>query len=321
MKRILVTGSGGFVGRVFVARAVDLGYEVWGADRAPSERFRGDRQLSVDLCDEAAVSGLLEQARPDAIVHLAAQSSVRRSFDEPVETIANNTMPALYLLDSLRESERACRLLVIGSADEYGPVVSAEMLPLREDGPLRPNNPYALAKSIQNQYSRAYATLYGVDVVMTRSFNHTGPGQSDTFVLPAFARQIVQIKLGRSEPVIRVGNLDIRRDFLDVRDVCDAYVALLERGKTGETYNVCSGESFELRDLLGRMCGLAGVDVTIEVDPQRLRPADTPELRGDPSRIEADTGWKARTPIDETLLSLLEWWEQSLVGEGAAGGS
>lgn len=292
-----------------------LGFEVWGADRAPSEKYAGERQLSVDLTNEAAVRKLLDQAEPEGIVHLAAQASVARSFEAPIETILTNTLPILHILDRLRSRPESCRLVVVGSADEYGPVASADELPLRENGPVRPNNPYALAKSIQNQYCGGFASLYGLDVVMTRSFNHTGAGQRDTFVLPSFARQIAEIKLGRRDPVIHVGNLDVKRDFLDVRDVCDAYLALLENGARGETYNVCSGNSYRLRDLLDRLRDLAGVEVRIEVDPDRLRPADTPELRGDPAKIAAHTGWKPRIAIDDTLRSLLEYWERVLQSE------
>jgi GDP-4-dehydro-6-deoxy-D-mannose reductase len=315
VKRVLITGSGGFVGRILADKMTALGFEVWGADRAPSERFNGERQLSVDLTNEGAVCKLLDQVQPEGIVHLAAQASVSRSFDKPIETILTNTLPILYILDCLKQKPAACRLLAIGSADEYGPVTSADQLPLREDSPVAPNNPYALAKSIQNQYCSGYATLYGQDVVITRSFNHTGAGQRDTFVLSSFARQIAEIKVGRREPVIRVGNLEAKRDFLDVRDVCEAYLTLLEKGAKGETYNVCSGNSYRIQDLLDKLCELSGVDVRIEVDPDRLRPSDTPELRGDPSKIREDTGWSPQTPIDDTLSSLLEYWEGVLTSE------
>jgi GDP-4-dehydro-6-deoxy-D-mannose reductase len=315
VKRVLITGSGGFVGKVLVEKMAALGFEVWGADRAPSERFAGKHQLSVDLTNEGAVCKLMDQAQPEWIVHLAAQASVRRSFDEPIETILTNTLPILYILDCLKARPGACRLLAIGSADEYGPVASPDQLPLTEDSPVAPNNPYALAKSIQNQYCRGYATLYGLDVLMTRSFNHTGAGQRDTFVLPSFARQLAQIKLDRRDPVLRVGNLDAKRDFLDVGDVCEAYTALLDKGSKGETYNVCSGNSYRIRDLLDKLCELSGTDVEIEVDPDRLRPSDTPELRGDPSKIGADTGWSPSTPIDDTLRSLLAYWEGVLSSE------
>lgn len=313
MTRVLITGSGGFVGRVLVTKMAAYGYEVWGADRVAIEgEFEGKRQLAVELTDETAVETMLDDVAPEAIVHLAAQASVQRSFDAPIETILNNTLPILYILDRLKQKPGGCRLLAIGSADEYGSVSSAERLPLREDSAVNPTNPYALAKSIQNQYCRGYATLYGMDLVVTRSFNHTGAGQSDTFVLPSFAKQITQIKLGQRDPVIHVGNLEVKRDFLNVHDVCDAYIALLQKGQKGETYNVCSGNSYRVRDLLDQLCQLAGVDVEIKIDPDRVRPVDTPELRGDNGKIHADTGWTPVTPIEETLQSLLDYWEQEL---------
>jgi GDP-4-dehydro-6-deoxy-D-mannose reductase len=178
-----------------------------------------------------------------------------------------------------------------------------------------PESPYALAKSIQNQFCRTFASLYHVDAVITRSFNHTGAGQSDVFVLPSFARQIAEIKAGRRERVMRVGNLDVKRDFLDVRDVCGAYMLLLDKGAPGETYNVCSGRSYHLRDLLDRMCELAGVDVDIVVDPERLRPVDMPELRGDAAKLSAATGWAPEVSIDDTLRSLLSHWDGRVAGE------
>jgi GDP-4-dehydro-6-deoxy-D-mannose reductase len=306
----LVTGCDGFVGRVLVGRLVDAGEEVWGVDRAPegAVEFAGDRRVTVDLTDFDALARLLDESMPDRIVHLAAQSSVRTSFDEPIPTILNNTVPVFHLLNWLRAARKPARLLAIGSAEEYG-VVPAERLPLAEDSAVNPSSPYALAKSIQNQACRTFATLYHTDVVVTRSFNHTGAGQTDTFVLPSFARQLAEIRAGRREPVLRVGNLDVKRDFLDVRDVCAAYEALLERGESGETYNVCSGRSHGLRGLLEKLCEIAGVEVRIEVDPNRLRPVEMRELRGDPSRIEAATGWKASIPIEETLASLIDYWD------------
>lgn len=301
------------MGRVLTEKARADGYGVWGTDLlSEPEGFSGVRYVAADLVDPAAVGSMLDEVNPDFVVHLAAQSSVKRSFDEPAETLSNNTLPVLYLLDYLRERAGSCRLLAVGSADEYGPVESPENLPLREDSPLNPVNPYALAKSIQNQYCRAYASLYGVDAVMTRSFNHTGAGQTDVFVLPNFARQIVEIRQNRRAPVIEVGDLDVKRDFLDVRDVCAAYIGLLRKGKSGETYNVCSGVSFRIRDLLDKMVALAGVDVEIKVDPSRLRKADTPELRGDATRLRDQTGWSPAIPIEETLRSLLDFWEAEL---------
>jgi GDP-4-dehydro-6-deoxy-D-mannose reductase len=286
------------------------GEVVWGIDRAePHDDFAGERRVVADLNDYGALSRVLDEARPDRVVHLAAQASVGVSFEEPIPTILNNTVPVFHLLNWMRSAGATVRLLAIGSAEEYG-VVPPERLPLKEDAPANPGSPYALAKSIQNQCCRAFASLYNTDVVITRSFNHTGAGQRDVFVLSSFARQIAGIKALRREAVLHVGNLEVRRDFLDVRDVCAAYVALLDKGVAGETYNVCSGRSHRIRDLLERMCELAGVEVEIRVDPERLRPVDMPELRGDGSKLGAATGWKPTISIDDTLGALLDYWER-----------
>ena len=239
-----------------------------------------------------------------------------KSFDEPTTTLQDGTAPALHILEHVRQGKRSPRVLLIGSADEYGSVSPAQ-IPVREDIPVNPESPYALAKAIQNHYGRMYAKLYRVDAVMTRSFNHTGPGQRDVFVLSSFAKQVAEIRRGQREAEIEVGNLDVRRDFLDVRDVCDAYVVLLKKGRMGETYNVCSGQSYRVGDLLRELCALAGVHVAIRVDVARLRPVDTPELRGDPSKMTQHTGWTVKVPIQETLQSLLDYWDGVL--EGAHG--
>ncbi|HET6348757.1 MAG TPA: GDP-mannose 4,6-dehydratase [Candidatus Krumholzibacteria bacterium] len=312
MQKALVTGCNGFVGRALVARLVADGFEVWGIDRTTAyEGLPANYYFAGDLRDAAFVARAIDAAPVDCIVHLAAQSSVRRSFDEPATTLTDGMLPALHILEHLRARESKARVLLVGSADEYG-VVAADNIPIAETQPARPASPYALAKSIQNQAGVMYSSLYGADTVMTRSFNHTGPGQRDDFVLANFARQVAGIKHGRHEPVIEVGDLEVRRDFLDVRDVCDAYLLLLQKGRSGETYNVCSGKSYRIRDLLDRLCELAGVEVKLHVDTGRLRPVDMPELRGDPSKIREHTGWRANIDIEETLSAMLEDWEQKL---------
>jgi GDP-4-dehydro-6-deoxy-D-mannose reductase len=312
MERALVTGCNGFVGRALVGRLVAAGYEVWGVDRTDVDAdFRGKRHLRGDLTDAEFVTSAIDEASPACIVHLAAQSSVAKSFDDPTSTVRDGTTPALHVLETVRLGATNARVLLVGSADEYGSVNPAQ-IPVREDVPANPESPYALAKVIQNQYGRMYAKLYGVDAVMTRSFNHTGPGQRDIFALPSFAKQVAEIRRGKRAAELEVGNLDVRRDFLDVRDVCDAYVVLLKKGRMGETYNVCSGDSYRVGDLLNQLCTLAGVHVSIRVDVSRLRPVDTPVLRGDPSKMRDHTGWTAKLPIQETLKSLLDYWDGTL---------
>jgi GDP-4-dehydro-6-deoxy-D-mannose reductase len=310
MDKALVTGCNGFVGRALVARLATAGYEVWGADRVETDgAFAGKECLIGDLCDDAFVEDVVGRAKPACIVHLAGQASVRQSFDDPVQTLSDNTRPSLNILNVLRRRGSRARALLVGSADEYGSVEPAQ-LPLTEATPANPESPYALAKAIQNQYGRMFAKLYDIDAVMTRSFNHTGPGQRDAFVLSDFARQVAAIRRGTRGETIEVGNIDVKRDFLDVRDVCDAYVVLLKKGRAGETYNVCSGQSYRIGDMLRQMCDIASVQVSIRIDSTRLRPVDMTELRGDPGKMHAHTGWSAKRPIEETLRSLLDYWDK-----------
>lgn len=310
MDKALVTGCNGFVGRALVARLATAGYEVWGADRAAADgAFAGKECVIGDLCEDAFVEEVVGRAEPACIVHLAGQASVRQSFDDPVQTLSDNTRPALNILNLLRRRGLHARVLLVGSADEYG-TVDPSRLPLVESTPANPESPYALAKAIQNQYGRMFAKLYEVDAVMTRSFNHTGPGQRDAFVLSNFARQVAGIRRGTRSATIAVGNLDVKRDFLDVRDVCDAYVVLLKKGRSGETYNVCTGQSYRIGDMLRQMCDIANVQVSFRIDSARLRPVDMPDLRGDPGKMQAHTGWSAQRPIAETLASLLEYWDK-----------
>ncbi|MFH1756089.1 MAG: GDP-mannose 4,6-dehydratase [Candidatus Latescibacterota bacterium] len=308
MKRVLVTGCWGFVGRVAVEMLHAKGYQVWGTDIMDGGAvFPGDAYLPCDLQDEQAVNVLLDEVHPDCIIHLAAQSSARVSFDEPLPTIRNNVLPVLYILDCLRSRSLKTRLLAVGSADEYGPVPEKAM-PLIETRAANPVNPYALSKVMQSDSCRSYASLYGVDVVITRSFNHTGPRQTDTFVLPSFARQVAEIEAGMRPPVLEVGNLEVRRDFLDVTDVVAAYIALLEKGQKGEIYNVCSGVAHSLQDLLDQLILIAGVHVEVRISDQRLRPVDTPELRGDHGKLTRDTAWQPRISMHDMLSSLLAYW-------------
>jgi GDP-4-dehydro-6-deoxy-D-mannose reductase len=312
VKRVLVTGSGGFVGQNLSEMLHADGFEVLGVDRRETPAARFARTFAADLCDQQAVEALLVDTRPDRIVHLAAQSSAGRSFAEPHGTIRTNVLPVLHTLEYLRTNPGLrTRLLAVGSAEVYGRVDGRE-LPLVESRLPNPLSPYALSKLLQEQCCSQYASLYDVDVVMTRSFNHTGAGQTDTYVLSSFAKQVAEIKAGRRDAKVRVGNVDVRRDFTDVHDVCRAYTLLLDRGRRGSIYNVCSGVSHSLRELLEKLAALAGVDIEIEVDENRIRKVDIAELYGDNSRIAADTGWRPQIPVEDTLAGLLHHWAENL---------
>jgi GDP-4-dehydro-6-deoxy-D-mannose reductase len=296
--RVLVTGAAGFVGQHLVARLARAGCEVAATDR------------ELDVADGAAVAAALARLRPDAVVHLAAQSSVALSRRDPALTYRVNYRGTLALLEAAREHAPDARLLVVGSADVYGPG-SPGAAPFREDSPLRPTSPYACSKAAADLLAAGFARR-GLDVVRARTVSHAGPGQREDFALASFARQLVEMELGRREPVLRVGNLDSVRDVLDVRDVVEAYWRLLDRRVPAGAYNVASGRGAPLRVHLEGLLGLARVRPRIQVDPERLRPLDVSVA--DPSRLRGATGWAPRVDLRETLASLLAFWRAELSG-------
>jgi GDP-4-dehydro-6-deoxy-D-mannose reductase len=301
--RALVTGAAGFVGSYLVGRLLKDGYTVFGgtpAEHPPRDPRSDACWLALDVTREESVEETLRVSAPDVVFHLAAQASVGESFRDAVGTWEVNATGTLRLLHAVGKS---ARVVVVSSAEVYGSVPEDEQ-PLGEDRPLRPVNPYAASKAAAEMVA-VQASLAGeADAVVARSFNHTGRGQDARFALPSFARQLGKIASGAEEPCLRVGNLSARRDFLDVRDVVDAYVALAERGQAGGVYNVCSGEARSIRSLVDEMVELSGTGARIEVDQARVRPVDVPLLRGDPSRIRA-LGWAARIPLRRTLADLL----------------
>ncbi|HVR72365.1 MAG TPA: GDP-mannose 4,6-dehydratase [Vicinamibacteria bacterium] len=311
--RVLITGVAGFVGGhvVDLVRSEHAAAEVVGLDSRPGNRARalGIEVVPADLQDPASVRRALERVRPDRIVHLAAQSSPQRSWEDPAGTLTTNVLGLLHLLEGARSLSLAPRMVVVGSAEEYG-LVRPEDNPLGEDHPLRPTSPYAVSKVAQGYLAFQYATSLHLPIVRTRTFHHTGPRRGEGFAESSFARQLAEIEAGRRPPRIEVGNLDTVRDFTDVRDVVRAYWALLERGTPGEVYNVCSGRGVRLADLLEELVSLSGLKVEIRVDPARLRPLDVPVLVGDPARLRAATGWEARTPLRKTLRDLLDHWRE-----------
>jgi GDP-4-dehydro-6-deoxy-D-mannose reductase len=324
--RILVTGAHGFVGGhlLELLRAEHPDVEAFALVRprggAPGPRPGGATVLEADIDDAAAVASAVAIARPDRIVHLAGQSSVHHSWIDPGATLRTNVMGVVHLMEAVRAASLRPRVLVVGSADEYGIVEGTG--PVAEDTPLRPVSPYAVSKVAQGQLAMEYAVPGGAEVLRTRTFPHTGPGRGEGFAESSFARQLVEVAAGRRAPVLSVGNLDVVRDFSDVRDVVRAYWLLLERGacapRPATVYNVCSGRGVRLGDLLRRLIALAGVEVEVRQDPGRIRPADIPVLVGDNARLRAATGWEPRIALDQTLRDLLEDWRART---GAAAGS
>jgi GDP-4-dehydro-6-deoxy-D-mannose reductase len=320
---VLVTGIAGFVGGHLVEhlRAEHPQVRIVGLDSHPGPRVRALQveTIAADVEDAPAVAEALGRLRPDGIVHLAAQSSPQRSWDEPAATLRTNVFGLLNLLEGARAHSLRPRVLAVGSAEEYGQVDPRD-LPLREEAPLRPLTPYAVSKVAQGYLGLQYALSAGIPVVRTRTFHHTGPRRGESFAESSFARQLAEIEAGQRPPVIEVGNLEAVRDFTDVRDVVRAYWSLLREGRPGEVYNVCSGKGVRLRDLLQALIGVSGLRVEVRVDESRLRPADVPELVGDPARIQRDVGWSPRLPLERSLADLLDYWRQRVAQSAAAPG-
>ena len=309
MKRLLVTGRHGFVGRT-VAQLV-------ASERSLSQWHLAPVSEEFDLRKPDAVRALVAEASPDAVVHLAAQSSVADSLRDPAGTIEVNVLGTLHLLQALKDARFDGPVLFVSSGDVYGKVPDAS-LPISEQQLPAPRNPYAASKLGAEALCHQWTITTGMHVVVARPFNHIGPGQGDQFAIPAFARQIAEIRSGLREPVVAVGDIDVTRDFTDVRDIVFAYFALLERGRSGECYNVCSGRERTVRSLLERLIGLAGVDVRIVPDEKRMRPSEHRRAVGDATKIREATGWQARMPLDESLSALLTSFQRQ--GEGIHAG-
>ena len=262
----------------------------------------------MDVADPSAVEARLEEVRPEAIVHLAAQSSVAISWQKPELTYRVNYVGTRVVLEAARRVAPEARVILVSSADVYGSSPPGAG-PFTEESPLRPRSPYARSKAAADLLGGVFAAR-GLDVVRVRPFNHTGRGQTDVFVLASFARQVATIEAGRSEPVLRVGNLDSVRDFLDIEDVVDAYALLLGRDVRPDAYNVASGVGVRIGDALESLCELAGIEPRVEVNPDYIRPTDI--AVGDARHLRSETGWEPRVPFRQTLAALLAGWRERI---------
>jgi GDP-4-dehydro-6-deoxy-D-mannose reductase len=310
--RVLVTGASGFVGRHLAARLAGRGDHVTGIGTETAGPAGIAAWCRADLRAPDALIGAVADARPDAVVHLAAQSSSAESFQDPGGTFEVNTLGTWHLLEAVARAAPRARVLMAGTSEAYGPQPVGSRVP--EETPFRPVSPYALSKAAADYACELAHQRHGLDVIRTRSFGHSGPGQSPRFFLPSCARQVAEIEKRGSDPVLRVGDLSIVRDLCDVRDVVEAYLALLERGRAGASYNVCRGVGVRLSDLVEGLKTRARIPIQIEVDPARLRPIDVPYLVGDPSRIERETGWQARVPLEQMLDDVLAEWRGRVSG-------
>jgi len=332
MERALVTGANGFVGCWLVEDLLRDGCEVLGVGRVPdpaapparlgvfalsgtdadgAAAYAGEagawRFRDLDLAARGAAEDLLASFRPDAVYHLAAQSSAARSFEDPRLTFDVNLGGTLGLLEAQRALPAADRplLLAVGSSEEYGPAAAGT--PLDESTPLNPLSPYGVSKAAQTMLCRQYARAFDLPVVAARPFPHTGPGQSTVFAYPSFARQIVAIERGEQPPVLRVGDLSPLRDYLHVRDVVRAYRLLREKGEPGAVYNIASGTGLTMQKGLDILCAASESEIRVEPDPARFRPSDVPYMVGDCDKLKRATGWRPSGAFDDTLRELLQW--------------
>jgi GDP-4-dehydro-6-deoxy-D-mannose reductase len=297
--RVLVTGANGFVGRHLTRALRAAGHDVVAAG-GPHET---DPFVPLDLLRAGDVARVVAQAAPQAVVHLAGQAFVPVSLREPLATLELNALGTARLLEAVRDQQPAgaapVRTLVVSSSEVYG-VQRPDRMPLDESAQLLPANPYAASKVAAEACALAWHRAYGADVVVARPFNHIGPGQDERFAVSTFARQLAEIAAG-GPPLMYVGNLTAERDFLDVRDVVAAYVALLENGRPGEVYNICSGKAVRLQEVLRQLITIARVPVEVREDPERMRPSDLPILVGDAAKLRAATGWTPQVALAATL--------------------
>ena len=295
--QVYVTGGSGFVGSWLRAHLEAEGDEV----HAPF----------VEITDFAAVRSSIAQVAPSVIYHLAGQAHVGRSWTDPAETFRTNALGTLHVLEAARDLQVAPRVVVISSAEVYGRVTS-EDLPLAETRPARPVSPYGASKVAAEVLARQTFDGTGLEVMCTRAFNHIGPGQSDSFVVSAVARQVALAERPGADPVVQVGNLAVRRDMCDVRDVVRAYRLVAQRGRAGEIYNVCAGLDFGIDEIVAMLVGSARRALSVEVDPARVRTVDIPVLRGDAAKLLADTGWEPRIPLARSVADVLEAWREDV---------
>lgn len=314
--KALILGAAGFVGAYAIRQfAEGCGWETHAA-KMPHETLSPEicglcTVHDFDLLDAAGMCALLQEIRPDYILHLAAQSSVALSWKQPQLTADVNIKGTVNLLEAARTLPETPRILLIGSGEEYG-ALKPEQIPVSEDTPLHPANVYAVTKAAAEQFAALYQKAYGLPVICVRAFNHIGPGQSTVFVTADFCCQAAEIEAGLHEPVIRTGNRSAKRDFTDVRDIVRAYALLLEKGRAGEVYNVGSGNAVSIEDILTQIQTLCTVPFRVETDPAKLRPVDVPVIEADTAKIFADTGWRPQIPLADTLRDILDAQRQHL---------
>ncbi|MFK7694090.1 GDP-mannose 4,6-dehydratase [Paenibacillus sp. HJGM_3] len=312
MTKALVTGISGFVGSHMAEFLLERDIEVVGTIRMRSrmdhiKNLKDVQLVECELRDPFSVEKLIQEAKPDLIFHLAAQSFVPTSWNSPMDTIYNNIAGQVNIMEAVRHINLDCKIQVACSSEQYGHVEPDEV-PIKETNPLRPLSPYAVSKVAQDYLGYQYYKSYGLHIIPTRTFNHTGPRRGENFVTSNFAKQIAEIEKGKKPPILYVGNLQAKRDFTDVRDVVRAYHLALEKGEPGTTYNIASGTCYTIQEMLNLLLSFSSIQIEIQEDPARLRPSDVEILLGDYTKFHERTGWKPEIPFDQTMKDLLDYW-------------
>jgi len=315
--RALITGCNGFVGYHLADLLLSEGFEIIGYDfdeeisgksmKAGVDKNKNIIRITGDLRDEYKINEVIEQYSPNLIFHLAAQSSVKLSFEDPAETLGININGTLNIIEAISKLDSPPKTLLISSSEIYGQL-KPEQVPVTEDSPMLPVNPYAVSKATVDLLAYQYRKAYGLPLYWARAFSHSGPGQKTAAVLSDWAFQAAKIELGLKVPEIKVGNMEVTRDYTDVRDTVKAYYAIINKGEPGRPYNVCSGTGYRLADLLDTIISFGSKKINIVADPSRLRPVDIPILIGSAERLKADTGWCPEIPIEQTLRDLFDYW-------------
>lgn len=315
MKKVLITGATGFAGSFLSEHLADNHeLELFGTClTTPSDlaSFSHIKLETLDLLNKDAIFAYIADIKPDQVYHLAALSSPGDSFRNPAETITQNVTIQVNLLEGLRNANLGqTRILITSSADVYGKVAPID-LPIDEDTSFHPTNPYSVSKLAQDYLGLQYFLSYQMQIIRVRAFNHIGPRQSPHFVVASFARKIAEIEKG-TDTVMKVGNLESKRDFTDVRDMMKAYNLVMEKGTAGDVYNAGSGKSYKIEEILKMLLSFATKEIHIEIDPTLFRPIDTPELICDSSKLKCLGEWKITIPIEQTLKETLEYWRQNV---------
>lgn len=317
MKRALITGINGFIGSHLADYLLKKGYKVFGTVRKTSntekiEHIKHKIKLNIaELTDAESIYRVLNDIKPDEIYHLASYSNVKKSWEEPREVILSNTIGTINLLESVRKLKINPPIQISGSSEEYG-LSLKDGSSVNETAPLKPLSPYAVSKVSQDMLSFQYSKAHGLRSIVTRGFNHTGPRRDDTYVVSSFSKQIVMIEKGLQEPVMTVGNLEVTRDFSDVRDVVRAYHLLLQKGIPGESYNICSGKVYSIKEILDILLSLSNVKIKIKSDPKKMRAIDILIMKGSYKKLNKQTGWKPEIPFKDTARDILDYWRERI---------